>query len=102
MTQLALTIRHQTLPGMREDVRKVWEAHMAPAVADHLGHLAYFYCLDNADPDAIIAFQVYDSAKSSQEFLETDAYAAYLRDVERLLAGPPQVTSLTPVWSKQA
>lgn len=81
-------------------MRKVWETRMAPAVAVNDGHLAYFYCFDNADPDAISAFQVYDSAESSQQFLETDAYRAYLRDVEPLLSGPPQVTALTPVWNK--
>ncbi len=73
---------------------------MAPAVASNPGHLAYFYCLDNDDPDAISAFQVYDSAESSQQFLHTGAYADYLRDVEPMLSGPPQVTPLTPVWSK--
>ncbi|WP_104106186.1 antibiotic biosynthesis monooxygenase [Nocardioides sp. 616] len=102
MTQLALIIRHQTLPGKREDVRKVWEAHMAPAVGDNPGHLAYFYCFDNADPDAISAFQVYDSPESSQQFLESEAYLAYVQDVEPLLSGPPQVTALTPVWTKPA
>lgn len=100
MTHLALSIRHHTLPGLREDVRLVWEAHMAPAIDDNPNHLAYFYCFDNADPDAISAFQVYDSAESAQRFLETDAYAAYLRAVEPLLSGPPQVTPLTPVWAK--
>ncbi len=75
---------------------------MAPAVDANPGHLAYFYCFDDADPDAITAFQVYDSVESSQRFLETDAYAAYLRDVEPLLSGPPQVAPLTAVWSKQA
>lgn len=102
MTQLALIIRHQTNPGLRDEARKVWEAHMAPAVAGNPGHLAYFYCFDNADPDAINAFQVYDSAEAAQRFLETDAYAAYLHDVEPLLMGPPQVTPLTPVWAKSA
>ncbi|WP_309647801.1 antibiotic biosynthesis monooxygenase [Nocardioides sp.] len=102
MTQLALIIRHQTRPGMRDDVRTVWEAHMAPAVDANPGHLAYFFCFDDTDPDSISAFQVYDSTESSQRFLETDAYADYLRDVEPLLSGPPQVTPLTPVWTKQA
>ncbi len=73
---------------------------MAPAVAGNAGHLAYFYCFDTTDPDAVTAFQVYDSAESSRQFLQTDAYAAYVRDVEPLLAAPPQVTPLTPVWSK--
>ena len=75
---------------------------MAPAVDANSGHLAYFYCLDETDPDSITAFQVYDSIESSRRFLETDAYAGYLRDVEPLLSGAPQVTPLTPVWVKRA
>lgn len=43
MTQLALIIRHQTRPGLRDDVRKVWEAHMAPAIDANPDHPAYFY-----------------------------------------------------------
>lgn len=102
MTHLALTIRHQTRPGLRDDVRKVWEAHMVPAVDVNPAHLAYFYCFDNVDPDAVHAFQVYDSAESAQRFLETDAYAAYLRAVEPLLSGPPQVIPMTLVWAKRS
>lgn len=101
MTEIAVIIRHQTQPGRRDEVRAVWETHMAPAVAANPGHLAYHYCLDAQDPDAIVAFQVYDSLESSQAFLQTDAYAAYLHDVEPLLAGPPQVTALTPAWTKR-
>lgn len=101
MTQLAVTIRHQTLPGRRDDVRQVWEAHMAPAISSNPGHLAYYYCFDNNDPDAVVAFQVYDSVESSQAFLQTDAYAAYLAEVEPLLTGPPQVTALSPVFVKE-
>lgn len=100
MTPLALIVKHTTKPGKRDDVRKIWERHMAPAVSANPGHVAYFYCLDNADPDSISAFQVYDSVEASQEFLETDSYSAYLKDVEPLLAGPPHVTALTPVWTK--
>lgn len=100
MTQIAVMIRHQTLPGKRNEVRAVWETHMAPAVSSNAGHLAYYYCLDDADPDAISAFQVYESPEASQQFLETEAYRRYVVAVEPLLSGPPQVTSLTPVWQK--
>lgn len=100
MTSLALIIKHKTQPGKRDEVRKVWEKHMAPAVSANPGHLAYFYCFDNADPDAILAFQQYVSAEAAGEFLKTDSYAAYLQEVEPLLSGPPQVTALTPMWSK--
>ena len=102
MTSFALIVKHQTLPDKRDEVRKVWEKHMAPAIATNPGHTAYYYCFDNSDPDSIYAFQQYTNAEASQEFLKTDSYAAYLKEVEPLLAGPPQVTSLTPVWSKKA
>lgn len=101
MTALALIIKHKTQPGKRDEVRKVWERHMAPAVSANPGHIAYFYCFDNADPDAIVAFQQYVSAEAAGEFLKTDSYAAYLQEVEPLLSGPPQVTALTPMWSKE-
>ena len=75
---------------------------MAPAIASNPGHTAYFYCFDDSGPDSICAFQQYASVEASQEFLETEDYAAYLEEVEPLLSGPPQVTALTPVWSKGA
>jgi quinol monooxygenase YgiN len=102
MTAFALIIKHKTQPGKREAVRKVWERRMAPAIASNPGHTAYFYCFDNADPDSICAFQQYESLEASQDFLRTNSYAAYLKDVEPLLAGPPQVTALRPMWSKLA
>ena len=40
--------------------------------------------------------------EASQEFLQTSGYAAYLKEVEPLLAGLPQVTALTPIWAKSA
>lgn len=102
MTPLALIVKHKTKPGKRDEVRNVWEKHMAPAVSANPGHTAYFYCFDNSDPDSISAFQVYESAEASQHFLKTESYSAYLKDVEPLLSGPPQVTALTPVWVKGA
>ena len=97
---LALIIKHRTQSGKRDEVRRVWEKHMAPAISANPGHTAYFYCFDNNEPNSIYAFQQYLSLKASQEFLQTSGYAAYLREVEPLLAEPPQITALTPIWSK--
>jgi len=102
MTSFALIVRHQTKSGKRDEVRRVWEKHMAPAISANPGHIAYFYCFDNDDPDSICAFQQYASVEASQDFLKTESYAAYLQDVEPLLLGPPQVTALIPVWVKGA
>jgi quinol monooxygenase YgiN len=46
-------------------------------------------------PDSICAFQQYSSVEASQDFLQTSSYAAYLKEVEPLLAGAPQVAALT-------
>jgi quinol monooxygenase YgiN len=73
MASFALFIKHKTQPGRRDEVRKVWERHMAPAIAANPGHVAYFYCFDNGDPDSIYAFQQYSSLEASQEFLQTMA-----------------------------
>ena len=102
MTPFALMIKHRTRPGKRDEVRNVWERHMASAITANAGHAAYFYCFDNTEPDSIWAFQQYVSIEASLEFLQTSSYAAYLKEVEPLLAGPPRVTALTPVWSKVA
>lgn len=100
MAQAALFVKHKTLPGKRDAVRAIWEKHMAPAIAANAGHTAYFYCFDDGDPDSICAFQQYANADAAQDFLRTSSYAAYLKEVEPLLSGSPELTSLTPLWSK--
>lgn len=96
----ALLIKHKTQPGKREDVRAVWEKHMAPAISANAGHMAYFYCFDEVDEDSIVAFQQYKDVKASRRFLKNESYIAYLKEVEPLLLGPPMVTSLALKWSK--
>ena len=100
MSQIALFVKHKTLPGKRDEVREVWERHMAPTIAANPGHSAYFYCFDNSDADSICAFQLYASSQAAEDFLKTPSYAAYLKAVEPLLSGPPHVTPLTPIWTK--
>ena len=102
MTKVALFVKHKTQPGKRDEVRRVWERHMRPHIASNPRHEGYFYCFDNNDSDSICAFQQYADLESSQDFLKTESYAAYLNEVEPLLAAPPEVTSVTPVWVKGA
>jgi hypothetical protein len=37
------------------------------AIVATRAHEAYFYCLDNSDPDGICAFQQYTDSQSAQE-----------------------------------
>ena len=76
MTPIALFVEHKTLPGKRGEVCKVWERHMAPAIAGDPGHSAYFYCFDNSEVDSICAFQLYASSQAAEDFLKTPSYGA--------------------------
>ena len=96
----ALFITHRTVPGQRDAVRAVWEKHMAPAVADNVDHLAYYYCFDHADADVLRVFQLYRNEAAAAAFLNHQNYTAYLAEVEGLLAGPPEVHSAAPQWQK--
>ena len=63
---------------------------------------ANFYCYNDNDPDSICVYQQYSDHESSQAFLKHPSYADYLKEVEPLLAGEPEVTAATPVWVKGA
>jgi quinol monooxygenase YgiN len=102
MSKIALVITDRALPGKRDEVRRVWEKHLKPNIADNPAHEAYFYCYDDNDPDVICAFQQYASRASAHEFLKAPWYAAYQDEVSPLLAGPPEIRSATPVWTKGA
>ena len=100
MSHHAIFITHRTRPGMRDAVRDVWLKHMAPAVENNAGHLAYYYGFDAADADVLRVFQLYTDPAAAAAFLEHPNYTAYLAEVEGLLAGPPEVHVAIPQWSK--
>lgn len=101
MDGLALFITHRTAKGKRDAVREVWERHMAPAIRDNPGHIAYFYCFDNADADILRVFQLYRDRAASEAFLEHPNYVEYLAESRALLAGPPEIHEATPAWLKR-
>jgi len=99
MTQHALFLQHRTKPGARDQVQKVWQKHMQPAIDQNAGHQVYVYSF-GTDPDRICAFQVYGSVEEANAFLKSQAYIDYEREVAPLLEGPPQVEVLRPQWIK--
>jgi len=99
MTKHALFLQHRTKPGARNEVQKVWQKHMQPAIDNNAGHEAYVYSF-GSDPNSICAFQVYSSAEDAKAFLGSPAYISYEKEVAQLLEGPPQVNVLQPQWIK--
>lgn len=96
----ALVLRHRAKPGRRDELVEVWRRHMPQAVEGNDGHRAYVLCASHADPDVLLVFQHYRDAAAAQEFLGNPAYLAYLEASGRLLAGPPEVEAVEPLWSK--
>jgi quinol monooxygenase YgiN len=100
MTKAALFIRHKALPGRREDVRRVWEKHLRPAIQENAGHHAYYYCYDDTDPDTICVFQLYSDQSALQAFARGPWFAAYNAEVSPLLTGESEFRAATPAWTK--
>lgn len=100
MDNAALFIRHKALPGKRDEVRRVWEKHLRPRIAENSAHEAYCYCYDDNDPDVICVFQLYTSRAGAREFVQAPWYPAYEREVAPLLAGESDLRTATPIWIK--
>jgi len=100
MTKHALFIRHQALPGKRDEVRRIWEKHVKPRAAANPAHEAYYFCYDSSDPDVICVFQLYSSAAAAREFLSGAWYPGYLEEVGQLVVAPPVIAPADLVWAK--
>lgn len=100
MGQVALFIRHKTKDNCRSQVQQIWNKHMPGAISMNAGHLKYFYCFNENKLNEVCAFQIYKDSKASSDFLKTDAYLKYQKEVEPFLEGPPEVTSLSVFWEK--
>jgi len=97
---IALFIRHQALPGKRDEVRQVWEKFVKPRANANPAHQAYFYCYDESDADVIMVYQQYPDATSASEFMKGSWYSDYLNEVGQFIAMPPHVTTAKVIWAK--
>ena len=95
---------HRTKPGRRADVRDVWMAHMAPAVAgndEHLGVLLLLRSRRRRRHLRVPALRQRRGRPAASAVL-CNSYRRYLDAVEPLLAGPPEIHPLAPMWTKGA
>jgi len=100
VSKAALFIRHKALPGKREHVRRVWDKHLRPQIADNPRHEAYYCCYDDHDFDVIVVFQLYTDQDAPKQVLELPEYAAYWAEVSPLLAGDSDFRSVSLQWAK--
>ncbi len=99
MTKHAIFLQHRTKSGSRDDVQKIWEQHMQPAVVENPGHELSVYSFGD-DPDRVCAFQVYSSIDDANAFLRSQPYRDYAWASSPLREGLPTVELLKPQWNK--
>src|SRR3546814_12279770 len=71
MSTHGLFIVHRTQPGRRDDVRAVWNEHLAPAIDANDDHLTYIYSFDQPYEDVIRTCQLYASETGKAPGRET-------------------------------
>ena len=100
MDEISLFIKVRTQPGMRDEVRAVWERHLKPRAEASDAQTVYLYTYDDSDPDVIHIFELYKDRAALGVNAEAPWFASYMAEVAPFLAGPPEVAMATPVWSK--
>jgi quinol monooxygenase YgiN len=99
-SRTAFYVRHKALPGKRDELRKVWEKYARSYIETADVQLAYFYCYDDNDPDAIVAFQLCPDQSGVEDFTKQPWFNDYEAATAALLASPSEYRSVTPVWTK--
>jgi len=102
MSKLALLIKTKAKPGKRDEVLHLFETHLQAAAESNDAQEVIFYCYDTTDDDTFYLFELYADQEALQQASQSPGFAAYMQEAMTLLAGPPEVTVTTPVWTKGA
>lgn len=100
MPKTAMIIRGKTQPGKRDELRKLFEKHLAPRALANEAQEVVVWCTDPQDGDTFYLFEVYASIQALQQNAQAPWFADYVQLAQPLLAGQPDMMMATPAWSK--
>jgi quinol monooxygenase YgiN len=89
-------------PGKRDEVRRLFAAHLAPHAIANPSQPIVVWCGDNGDPDAFYLWEVYTDPAAMEANGRAAWFGQYMEAVGPLLAGQPDVMTATPMWVKPA
>lgn len=95
-----MIIRSRARPGKRDELFELYEEHLAPRADANESQEVVVWCADQQDPDVFVLFELYGDADALGANAGADWFATYMQAAMPLLAGQPQVTTATPLWSK--
>ena len=97
---MAVVLKARTRPGKRDALYRLWESRLRPRAADNAAQLAYAFCADVNDPDVFWIFELYSNPEAMGANAQAPWFAEYMRASVALLAGPPEVMTGKPMWTK--
>lgn len=100
MSKVAMVIKTKTQPGKREEVRQLYEKHLAPRAQANAAQELVLWCADEMDADTFYLFEIYSNQAATQANAQSSWFWDYLKEVQPLLAGQPEVALAAPVWAK--
>lgn len=101
MEKCALCVIFKTLPGKRDALKSAWENHIKPHVLENPEILQNIYSVSMDDPDTLCMYEILSDISVFGQAYEQPWMKAYLAEIGPLLAGPPQVLRLNPVFMKK-
>jgi quinol monooxygenase YgiN len=102
VSKLAVLISGRTQPGKRDEVHRLFAAHLAPRAIANPSQPIVVWCADNGDPDAFYLWEVYTDPAAMEANGRAPWFGLYIGAVGPLLAGQPEVMTATPMWVKPA
>ncbi len=96
MGKLALLVKTRTQPGRRDQVRALFQEHLAPRAEANPAQEIVIWCDDEHDPDVFYLFEVYHDRKAFEANSQAPWAADYMKKAMPLLAGQPEVGFATP------
>lgn len=94
-----MVIRSTARPGKRDELFSLYQEHLAPRAEANEAQEVVVWCADQHDPDSFVLFELYRDAEALGANARADWFEAYMAAAMPLLAGEPQVTMATPMWS---
>ena len=88
MPKVAIIMKITTLPGQRDELRKLWDTHLRRRVETNSAQELYLVVEDATDPDALHLIEVYGDPDEMARNAQAPWFAEYLNAAGPLLAGP--------------
>ena len=94
-----MIIRSTAKPGARDELFELYREHLAPRAEANADQEVVVWCADQEDPDRFVLFEIYSGPEALGVNAGADWFADYMQAAMPLLAGEPEVTMATPMWS---